>query len=127
MGEPDDRDGPDLLEARLAAVEAELVAATGGASLCLVSKRGEAVDGPKYLEGRLAALLEVRRTVRRGGDLATRAAAALVEWSGELDDARRRGLGGGWIAYRTGGVDELTDLVAAGPSTGRPTGSGPSS
>jgi hypothetical protein len=113
----DDPEGPDLLGARLAAIEAELAATTGGASLCVVSKRGEAVDGAKYLEGRMAAVLEVRRSVRRGDDLADRAATALVDWRGELDAARRRGLGGGWIAYRTGGVDELTDLVAAGSST----------
>ncbi len=106
----------DLLEGRLAAIEAELAATTGGASLCVVSKRGEAVDGPKYLEGRLAAVLEVRRGVRRGAAQAAQAAAALAAWTSRLDDARRRELGGGWIAYRAGGVDELTDLVDGGSS-----------
>jgi hypothetical protein len=101
----------DHLEQRLADLERQLGRLAGDASLCAISKSGGQVDGAKYLEGRMVAVLEVRRAVRRGGDLAAQAAAALEDWTSELDAARARALGRGWIAYRAGGVDELTELV----------------
>jgi hypothetical protein len=40
-------------------VEAELTSATGDAPLCAISTSGGQVDGAEYLEGRMAALMEL--------------------------------------------------------------------
>ena len=103
------------VDRRLGAVEAELTAAAGGASLCSISRSGGgSVPTVKYLEGRMAALLELRRTVRRtSDDGADPVAAARTEWTTALEDLRRRDAGPDWLAYRAGGVDELNELGPA--------------
>ncbi len=99
------------LQRRLAEVERQLVEAAGGASLCAISRSGGQVDGVKYLEGRLAALLQLRRVSRRGErDPDAALQEALAEWTTQLDQARSGSFGRGWLAYRAGGVDELTEL-----------------
>ena len=93
-------------------VEHELAAASGGASLCSISKSAGAVPGLKYLEGRMAVLMELARAMRRGArfdDACADAADGLVQ---RLEAARGRGMGPDWIAYYAGGVDELADLAA---------------
>ncbi|MEZ5143324.1 MAG: hypothetical protein R2726_12525 [Acidimicrobiales bacterium] len=109
----------ELLAHRLAAAEAALDAAAGDRSLCDLSRAG-APGGVKELEGRLAALLEVRRATRREP---TRPLTAVVEevrpeWQHQLVVAEER-QGPVWVAYRRGGVGELAALAAdldAGPS-----------
>lgn len=90
-------------------VEQELTAAAGGASLCAISRSAGPVPGVKYLEGRLAVLMELGRAGRRGVDLAAFTADALDRWSERLRSAQEREMGADWTAYYAGGVDELTD------------------
>lgn len=102
---PDVPDRPaDLLEARLAGIDRRMLDATAGRSLCQVSRDG-APPAVKELEGRLAALSEVRR---RG--LAARH-DVLQEWEAHQQEASVRGPA--WRAYRAGGVDELHAVIAA--------------
>jgi len=89
-------------------VEQALTSAAGGASLCSISRSAGPVPGIKYLEGQMAALMEVERAARRGDDRVSTPAEIQVRWSARLDDARQRGMGADWIAYYAGGVDELT-------------------
>jgi hypothetical protein len=96
------------LEERRERVEQELTSAAGGASLCSISRSAGPVPGIKYLEGQMAALMELDRVVRRGDDLASASAEILERWSARLDGARQRGMSADWIAYYAGGVDELT-------------------
>jgi hypothetical protein len=94
-----------------------LDAATGGAAVCTVTRSGAAVPGIKYAEGRWAALREVERAVRvssagppAAADTAAVVASVLAAWRAALDHATARS-GADWVAYRTGGVDALTDLT----------------
>lgn len=66
------------------------------------------MPGLKYLEGQMAALIELEREARRGDDLPSATARLLDRWSARLEGAQKRGMGPDWIAYYAGGVDELT-------------------
>jgi hypothetical protein len=101
-----------LLDERMSALEAELISATGDGSLCAISKSGGQVDGAKYLEGRMAALMELRHRHHNGGEIGDLVTSMTTAWSDELDAVRERAAGRGWIAYRAGGVDELTEFAA---------------
>lgn len=106
----------DPLEARLAELEVELAAAVGSDSLCAISRTAGSVPAAKYLEGRLAALMALRRSLR-GGESRTAALAALrEEWHRGLEDVTARDAGADWQAYRAGGVDELEELEGKGPA-----------
>lgn len=87
-----------------------------GASACALAKNGVSFPAAKMAEGRVAALGEVQRALKKAGgtgsDAAAIAAAIRDRWAAERDGgdaARSRD----WAAYRTGGADELEDLVAA--------------
>ena len=97
-------------EQMLADTERDLVAAVGNSSLCAIGKSGARLDGVKYLEGRSAALREVRRQL---GDTAGDQAQREVEqrWRAHLQLTMDRNMGPDWVAYRTGGVDALGDLA----------------
>ena len=107
----------DALRDRLALIAdsatAALTAATGGASLCSVSRSGERVPGVKYPEGRWAAATEARRALRdvTDTDAARRVVAGLAaDWTADLE--RRRSAGAeDWVAYRLGGLDALGELT----------------
>ncbi len=103
----------DLLELaeRRERVEQALTSAAGGASLCSISRSAGPVPGVKYLEGQMAALMELERAARRSGDLVSAPAEILDQWNARLDGARLRGMSPDWIAYYAGGVDELTAAV----------------
>ena len=94
----------------LADTERDLVAAVGSSSLCAIGKSGARLDGVKYLEGRSAALREFRRHL---GDTSGPEAHHEVEqrWRDHLRLALDRNMGPDWVAYRTGGVDALSDLA----------------
>ncbi len=111
----------DLIARRLTAVEDDLRAATGGASLCAVSRSGGGqVPLVKYLEGRMAVLLELRRELHRAGPEGSPAIGRLAAtWQAELDRVRQGGFGPDWLAYRSGGVDEL-DALSRELDPGRP-------
>ena len=71
------------------------------------------MPGIKYPEGAWAALREVKRAGRAGGDLRERAVAIRAKWQADLAGHEQRGSGPDWIAYLTGGVDALDELLAA--------------
>lgn len=98
---------PDLV----ADAAAGLDRASGAAAVCTWSRAGIPVPGIKYAEGRWAALREVERAVRRGVEPAAAAARALGIWDAALTALSDRDAGRDWIAYRTGGVDALRDLL----------------
>ncbi len=112
---------PAAVERRLASVSSSLNAATGGAALCRIDGTG---GSAKALEGRMAALLEVRRTLRRqpAADL-----GGIVErWRSDLALRRERGGSAAWLEYLAGGVAELESLAGSAaeaddPSTDAPT------
>lgn len=100
-----------LLEERLDRVEAELRVSTAGASLCSISKVAGSVPAAKYLEGRLALLLQLRRRAATVDEALTAVEDLGAEWEGELQRVTESGFGPDWRAYRAGGVDELDDLA----------------
>ena len=94
------------------------MAATGGASLCALSSAAGPVPAIKYHEGRWAALREVSRLNapddldRFDADCIDTAARTRELWSQQLANLRAREAGPDWIAYRSGGVDALDQLIA---------------
>ena len=103
----------DDIEARLSKVMAELTSVAAGSSLCMISRSTGPVDGAKYLEGRMAALSELKRAARRrpGAGLADVASPIVRQWRSDLELQQERGARVGWVAYRAGGVDALTELL----------------
>jgi hypothetical protein len=101
-----------VLDRRRESIEQELVAASGGVSLCTISRSAGSVPGVKYLEGRMAALGEIRRAARTSGALDEVLAERTAVWRSELTRAVDTSMGVDWRAYRAGGVDELESLGA---------------
>lgn len=101
------------LERRRDAIEVELLAAAGGASLCTISRSAGSVPGVKYPEGRHAAIAELRRAVRAGESPSGALDRLVADWSAQLARARQRQMGADWVAYRAGGVDELSGWTEA--------------
>ena len=103
----------DEVEARLTRVTRELTAVAGGASLCVISRAGGSVDGAKHLESRMAVLSELKRSARRQPEAPLAAVAVPIarQWRADLERQLERDAGGGWVAYRAGGVDELDELI----------------
>ncbi len=104
--------GLDIVESRFARLEEELAVAVGDASLCAISRTAGSVPAAKHLEGRLAALMALRRSLRRGDRLEAALAELLDAWRRALEDVAARAAGPDWRAYRAGGVDELEELAA---------------
>jgi hypothetical protein len=103
---------PDRATALLRSAERDLVAAAGDASLCALSRSGGRVDGVKYLEGRTAVLRAFLRALATTPGEQVHAEMT-ASWTAHLEQARER-MGPDWVAYRSGGVDALADLVAVG-------------
>lgn len=91
----------------LVRAEADLVAVTGGASLCRVGNGPEA-GSAKYAEGRYAALRELRQLLRSPD---ADALASAVRLLGAWQVARAEARGPAWAAYRAGGVADLQHVV----------------
>lgn len=108
-----DSDWRTAIAERRARVEQELTAAAGGASLCSISRSAGPVPGLKWLEGRMAALMELERAGRRGVGGIDVVTEAHDRWSERLRGAQQRGMGADWTAYYAGGVDELAELSAS--------------
>ena len=104
----------EILATRRALIEAELVAATGGASLCSISRSAGSVPAAKYLEGRLTAVRDLSRLVAKTTTKDPRhdIEQLLPTWQQGLDHSHDHDRGTDWIAYFAGGVDELTELAA---------------
>lgn len=103
--------GLDIVESRFARLQEELAVAAGDASLCAISRTAGSVPAAKHLEGRLAALMALRRSLRRGDRLEAALVEQLDAWRRALDDVAAREAGPDWRAYRAGGVDELEELA----------------
>jgi hypothetical protein len=99
----------DVVARHLARAEEDLVAATGGASLCSVGN-GTQVGPVKYSEGRYAALRELRHLRRSPDPVAVADVVGLLAtWRTARDRAESQGPA--WAAYRDGGVAALQGLV----------------
>ncbi len=100
----------DQLDRRLASIEHALASVSSGASLCTISRSAGSVPGAKYLEGQMAAVLEVRRGVGAGRPLGEVLDERASAWAVELSRVAERSMGPDWLAYRAGGVDELESM-----------------
>ncbi|MGE0818366.1 MAG: hypothetical protein AB7O74_06845 [Candidatus Nanopelagicales bacterium] len=101
----------ERLSALVEDAASRLDVAAGATAVCTWSRSGVAVPAIKYAEGRWAALRSLERAVRRGGVLAELADAELRTWDAALADLTAKDAGADWVAYRTGGVDALRDLL----------------
>lgn len=99
------------LDALLAAAVSALARTSPETSTCTLSKAGVPVPAAKHAEGRWAALREVQRAGRGADDLRPTAQDVASAWTSDLDRLRATGAGPDWIAYRTGGLDALRDLL----------------
>ncbi len=107
---------PDLLtrvEQAVAAAEQEALAIAGGEAGCQLQRDGRVTGGVKYSEGKLAALMALRRQLRAAEPAAWTQLlmAELVRWQEALTHIRRQPQPSlPWLAYRQGGVDALAAL-----------------
>lgn len=101
------------LDERLAGLLDALTSASGGQGLCRVDGN---VARVKELEGRAAALLEVRRARRR--DPGTDLQVLLDKWVSDRDSRSGRGANTAWQSYFAGAVAELEELVGAAEESG---------
>jgi hypothetical protein len=110
LGHPGGVDGAgEMLAGRRRRAEARLAEIAGDVTLCVIGRSGESHPGVKYHEGAAAALMEVqRRSI--GEPIAAAVATVRDLWVAAGETARDR-LGPDWVAYRQGGVDELSALV----------------
>ncbi len=99
-----------IVSAEVDRLEIELNNAAAGRSLCAISKSAGSVPGAKYLEGRLVAARELARQLD-GGAVCDSGRVLLARWRQALDDVTESRFGADWLAYRAGGVDELTDVL----------------
>lgn len=99
---------PDTLLSELLQQASTLMnQASGGASACSFTKAGISVPSLKYAEGRWAALRELKS---QGAD--RRAAEHLsAQWREQLVALEAREASRDWLAYRSGGVDALTEFA----------------
>ena len=86
----------------------ELDTVTNGGSLCWPARDGRSAPSAKFLEGRWAALSELQRT-RTSGSRPDE--EVLARWQAKLDRHIAEGASADWIAYDTGGVEALRDVV----------------
>jgi hypothetical protein len=100
-----------VLEHRRAAAESVLLAATAGEPLCRITEGGDPTE-PRYAEGALAAVTELRRQVRATPEAGALAVAQSLLASWEVEQNASAGRGVAWSAYRNGGVAELRGIVA---------------
>lgn len=91
----------------------EMSNTSGGASACTLHKDGRVIGGFKYHEGRLIALAEMRRFLRRGG-LDTQDLDAIEQrWRVLLEQHRSSGVSSTmWVAYATGGLGAIRETIS---------------
>lgn len=102
-----------VIDQQIDLVEQAYKVHTGNQTACQLHKDGRVTGGLKYDEGRLVALMDLRRSVRKAeliGDsnLASTIEAEIDRWRRDLhryQTAQRPSLS--WIAYSQGGVDAL--------------------
>jgi len=107
----------DHVDRRLGEVGTRLTMAAGGQALC---RLGAHATSAKELEGRMAVLMELRRSLRREPDLATAQIAS--RWRTDLAQRRAKGDPSPWVAYLAGGVAEIENLPTQPRAPGVPYG-----
>jgi hypothetical protein len=105
----------DHLETRRQETEAEIRQQTGSASVCQVHKDGRVTGGLKYHEGRLVALSDLVRDLKRSAAdrdaITALLAAAAARWEAQLarhQASERPSIL--WVAYTQGGVDAVVEI-----------------
>ena len=119
MAEALDATAPSGLLERATEVRADatrhLTSLAGDASMCAIGRSGRSFPAAKYHEGRQAAAGQCRRLLHQAGvDVDFDQGVAIVvgissEWQRMLDDTAAKGPD--WVAYASGGLDALTDIV----------------
>ena len=106
----------ESLRVRELAALSDLVASTGGESLCSHSRQGAAAPAVKYCEGAAAALAEVRRAVESVADRPGGASSAFAvlpdvhaRWRAQSRAMGHRGAD--WASYLAGGLDALEKMI----------------
>lgn len=103
----------ELIDQQIARVERAYKVHSGSQPVCQLHKDGRVTGGLKYDEGRLVALMDLRRSMRQvegagDGDVMAVIEAELDRWRRDLHTYRsapRPSLP--WIAYNQGSVDAL--------------------
>jgi hypothetical protein len=105
----------EQLDAAIRVAEQRFAQATGGENVCNLAHNGRVTGGVKYDEGRLVALVTLRRRLRsEAGDAQAVLADELAVWSRALADQQQRTPPAiPWLAYRQGGVDALEQFRAS--------------
>ncbi len=104
------------LQARLAALLAQAEAAylreAGGETVCTLHKDGRVSGGLKYEEGRVVALRDLQRALKRvtPDGASTTLGDELTRWEADLAHQRAAARPLPWVAYAQGGVDALQAL-----------------
>lgn len=112
-----------VVERHRAAIERDLAAVLGDASLCTASRSAGPVPAVKYHEGRFTAVSELGRLLRDADDrndpdevidevVAEVVGEAIARWRAALDRDIELDRSIDWRAYRAGGVDELVAVAA---------------
>lgn len=110
------------LDAAIAAVQASLARQMGDATACQLHKDGRVTGGLKYDEGRLVALSNLRRSLRRQTfPTQTALEAVLAEERTEWQELLARHQGAvkpslPWVAYAQGGLDAVDEFLRALPA-----------
>ena len=99
---------PSELDTMIDLALVQLDDVSGGASLCTMTRAGRSVPAAKYLEGRVAALMDLRRF---SAQAATAWADVGSRWADDLERLVEQGAGADWIAYAHGGVDATTEVL----------------
>lgn len=95
------------LDALAKAAEADLAAAAGDLSLCVIGKSGQSFPAVKYHEGRASAISMVRRSLTNGSPVETAVESVRTRFG---DMSRLAQDNDEWEAYRQGGLDMLIRL-----------------
>ena len=98
----------DDLAALVEQAVSDLHVVTHGGSLCWLTRDGRSAPTAKFLEGRWAALSELQRTRTSGGRPDEE---VLARWLANLDRHLTERSSADWIAYDTGGVEALREVV----------------
>ena len=100
-------DMPSRLDTLANAAEADLAAAAGDLSLCVIGKSGESFPAVKYHEGRASAISMVRRSLSTEESIEESVEGVTKRFH---DIARLADGNDEWEAYRQGGLDMLNRI-----------------
>lgn len=105
----------ELLDALVAHAAADLQGADAGAPVCASDRHNRSVAAVKRAEGRWAALRGAQRQIGRGAEPGATLQDAHQRWQADLARHLAKGSGREWVAYCTGGVEALAELIESVP------------